>query len=144
MAENSSGTAKRGPGRPFPKGVSGNPGGRPKMSPELQEAFSKRNFKSLEVLSKVQDDFLRGSYVDEEGREHLAPKAADAIKASEVQLAYALGKPRESVELMGEDGGPVSIAKLDASKLTKEELAAAIAVQRARLRLQREAEGEDV
>lgn len=30
-AQNSAGTAKcRGPGRPFPKGVSGNPGGRPR------------------------------------------------------------------------------------------------------------------
>lgn len=40
MAENSDGTAKRrrGPGRPFPKGVSPNPGGRPPMSESKREA----------------------------------------------------------------------------------------------------------
>lgn len=140
MAQNSSGTAKqRGPGRPFPKGVSPNPGGRPKMSPELADALRKRNMKSVEVLSKVQDDYLRGTYTDENGREREAPKASEAIKASEVLLAYSIGKPRESVELTGEDGGPINITRLDKSKLTKDELDAVLAVQRARLRQQQEA-----
>lgn len=41
MADNSTGTArKRGPGRPFPKGVSGNPGGRRKSL--LSDAMTKR------------------------------------------------------------------------------------------------------
>lgn len=138
MAQNSSGSAKppRGPGRPFPKGTTGNPGGRPKMSPELAEALRGRNMKSVEVLSKVQDDYLRGSHVDDEGRTHEAPKASEAIKASEVLLAYSVGKPRESVELTGEDGGPINVTRLDRAKLTKEEVAAAIVVQRARLRQQ--------
>lgn len=108
------------------------------MDPKLAAAFHERSFKSLEVLTKVQDDYLRGSYTDEEGREHVQPRASEAIKASEVQLGYAIGKPRESVELMGEDGGPINITRLDKSKLTKEELDAVIAVQRARLRQQQE------
>ncbi len=37
MAQNSGKTAKRGPGRPFPKGKSGNPGGRPKQHQEIVE-----------------------------------------------------------------------------------------------------------
>ncbi len=144
MAQNSDGSAKppRGPGRPFPKGTTGNPGGRPKMPPELAEALRSRNMKSVEVLSKVQDDFLRGLYVDEKGGVHEAPKASEAIKASEVLLAYSIGKPRESVELTGEDGGPINVTRLDRAKLTKDEIAAAIVVQRARLR-QQQAEATD-
>lgn len=136
MAQNSSGTAKqRGPGRPFPKGVTGNPGGRPKMTAEMAESLRKRSMKSIEVLSKVQDDYLRGTYTDENGREREAPKASEAIKASEVLLAYSIGKPRESVELMGEDGGPIAVARFDASKMSKEEIDAAIILRR---RLQRQ------
>jgi len=133
-AQNNGGSAKPR-GRPFPKGVTGNPGGRPKMSAELAEALRKRNMKSVEVLSKVQDDYLRGTHVDDEGRTHEAPKASEAIKASEVLLAYSIGKPRESVELMGEDGGPIAVARFDASKMSKEEIDAAIILRR---RLQRQ------
>ena len=133
-AQNNGGSAKPR-GRPFPKGVTGNPGGRPKMSAELAEALRKRNMKSVEVLSKVQDDYLRGTHVDDEGRTHEAPKASEAIKASEVLLAYSNGKPRESVELMGEDGGPIAVARFDASKMSKEEIDAAIILRR---RLQRQ------
>lgn len=42
MADNSEGTAKkkrRGPGRPFVKGQSGNPGGRPKVTQEQRDAL---------------------------------------------------------------------------------------------------------
>ena len=133
-AQNNGGSAKPR-GRPFPKGVTGNPGGRPKMSAELAEALRKRNMKSVEVLSKVQDDYLRGTHVDDEGRTHEAPKASEAIKASEVLLAYSIGKPRETVELMGEDGGPIAVARFDASKMSKEEIDAAIILRR---RLQRQ------
>jgi len=105
------------------------------MSAELAEALRKRNMKSVEVLSKVQDDYLRGTHVDDEGRTHEAPKASEAIKASEVLLAYSIGKPRESVELMGEDGGPIAVARFDASKMSKEEIDAAIILRR---RLQRQ------
>lgn len=133
-AQNNGGSAKPR-GRPFPKGVTGNPGGRPKMSAELAEALRKRNMKSVEVLSKVQDDYLRGVHVDEQGNVHEPPKAGEAIKASEVLLAYSIGKPRESVELMGEDGGPIAVARFDASKMSKEEIDAAIILRR---RLQRQ------
>ena len=40
MAENSDTSAserRRGPGRPFPRGVSGNPGGRPRAALDVQE-----------------------------------------------------------------------------------------------------------
>lgn len=65
MAENSDGTAKpkarpkrlakpdgrrRGPGRPFPPGVSGNPGGRPRSVKEVQELASTYTVESVEAL----------------------------------------------------------------------------------------------
>ena len=37
MAENSVKAVNKGPGKPFPKGRSGNPGGRPKADPEVKE-----------------------------------------------------------------------------------------------------------
>jgi hypothetical protein len=111
MAQNSDGSAKkrrRGKGRPIPKGVSGNPGGRPKTPPELAEAFRGRTMKSLEVLDKVQSDYLRGNYVDEEGHAHVAPKAGEAIKASEVFLDRGWGTAPQKVELTGKDGKPIA------------------------------------
>ena len=107
MAQNSDGSAKkrrRGKGKPIPKGTTLNPGGRPKTPPELAEAFRARTMKSLEVLDKVQDDYLRGSHVDEQGAEHAQPRAAEAIKASEVILERAWGPPKLQVELTGKDG----------------------------------------
>jgi Family of unknown function (DUF5681) len=54
MAENSPKQRKRrGPGRPFQKGQSGNPGGRPKMAIELRERADKlapAAFKIIETL----------------------------------------------------------------------------------------------
>jgi hypothetical protein len=54
MAENSPKQRKRrGPGRPFQKGQSGNPGGRPKMAMELRNRADKlapAAFKIIETL----------------------------------------------------------------------------------------------
>lgn len=64
LAENSQGTAKtrkrrprkptngrgRGPGRPFPPGISGNPGGRPKSVKEVQELASTFTVESIHAL----------------------------------------------------------------------------------------------
>jgi hypothetical protein len=111
MAQNSDGSAKkrrRGKGRPIPKGTTLNPGGRPKTPPELAEAFRARTMKSLEVLDKVQSDYLRGNYVDEEGREHQAPKPGEAVKAAEVTLDRGWGTAPVKMELTGKDGKPIA------------------------------------
>ncbi len=52
MAENSTGTAKRrGPGRPFAKGQSGNPGGRPKgIVAKVKELIGEDGGAALAVL----------------------------------------------------------------------------------------------
>lgn len=58
MAENSTKTAKprRGPGRPFPKGRSGNPGGRPRDLGELRELARSHSVTAIEVLATIAAD----------------------------------------------------------------------------------------
>ena len=55
MAENSAQTAavKRGIGRPFVKGQSGNPGGRPKLDPEVMEAIRAACPEAVQELIKL-------------------------------------------------------------------------------------------
>lgn len=54
MAENSGRTARSGPrGRPFTKGVSGNPGGRPKVVGPLRELARQHTLEALEVLVHI-------------------------------------------------------------------------------------------
>jgi hypothetical protein len=50
MAENSEETAKRGPGRPFQPGQSGNPGGRPKGLREWRELCRDASPDALQVV----------------------------------------------------------------------------------------------
>ena len=63
MAENSSPVrARRGAGRPFEPGTSGNPGGRPRKLRELEEAIQAAHGvpEVLEVLGKVREQALTG------------------------------------------------------------------------------------
>jgi len=65
-------------------GYTGNPGGRPKMPPELREAIQGHSAKAVEVLASILAD--------------PAAKAADRIRAAEVLLARAWGLPVQAVE----------------------------------------------
>jgi hypothetical protein len=61
MAENSAGTAKRGPGRPFAAGVSGNPAGRPRTLAALEaEIRDLHGPHVLEVLDKLRTRAMGG------------------------------------------------------------------------------------
>ena len=56
MAENSDITAKRhGRGRPFQKGQSGNPGGRPKVAPEVRELAKEHGPQAFARVIKLMD-----------------------------------------------------------------------------------------
>ena len=90
-AQNSKKTA---PGKPFEKGQSGNPGGRPKIAKEFKE-------KCREFMS-------------DEGWEKLIaiatnPKHRDHFKALETIMSYSYGKPKQGVELTGEDGDALHV-----------------------------------
>lgn len=89
MAESSERAAKkpRGPGKPFQKGRSGNPGGRAKKTPEELDLIAACKEKTPRALSVIADIMENG----ENERNRLA--AAQAI----IERAY--GKPKENVEL---------------------------------------------
>lgn len=54
-AEDSEGTANKVIGRPFKKGQSGNPSGRPKTDPEIREALYGAGLKATQKLIKLID-----------------------------------------------------------------------------------------
>lgn len=49
-------TGKKVRGRPFPKGVSGNPGGRPKMNPEVKEILKAAAPEAARLLVEMMYD----------------------------------------------------------------------------------------
>ena len=56
MAANSKGTAKRGKGRPFEKGQSGNPSGRPKVDKNVKEMLKAAAPKAAALLIETIED----------------------------------------------------------------------------------------
>lgn len=85
----------------FVPGQSGNPNGRPKMPEELREAFRANAPKALDTLIDVMENGDRNS---------------DRVRAAEIILDRAYGKPLQSVDV---DGGIVT-TEVDTSKLPKE------------------------
>ena len=98
MSANSEKTAKkrkRGTGKPFEKGQSGNPDGRPKKRKELTQRCQR--------------------FIDDEGLDILMDiarngKNNEKIDSISLIAAYAYGKPdsMSKVEITGKDGGAVS------------------------------------
>lgn len=92
MAEISEKTAKRrGRGRPFLPGRSGNPGGRPKEAVHVREMARQCTAQAIETLKAIT---LRGK------------TDAARVRAAEVLLARGWGQPTQPVE---HTGGPVRI-----------------------------------
>ena len=81
MAANSTKTA-RGPGRPFEKGKSGNPKGRPKQTQEQKDAL-----KMIRDLAPLAADKLREIIQNPDA------KIPDQLRAIEMILDRAYGKP---------------------------------------------------
>lgn len=76
---------------PFQKGVSGNPGGRPKKDPAIEEIFKAAAPEAAAELIRLSKE---------------AENNADRIKACAVILDRALGKPIAQAQLQH---GPVEI-----------------------------------
>lgn len=68
--------------KPFPKGVSGNPSGRPKLAAEFRDDCRA-------ILPKALERW----------KEEIKSKGPDWLRASELVAAYAVGKPTQRVEV---------------------------------------------
>jgi len=82
-AENSIASATS-PGRPFPKGVSGNPGGRPKVITELRDLARRHSHVALETLVSVCTDKKQSG--------------AARVAAANALLDRGYGKPTQLLE----------------------------------------------
>ena len=78
-------------GRPFPKGRSGNPHGRPKLAKPLRERMRQWvTSKGLDTLIQIAED----------------PTHKDQLAALKLLLEHAIGKPPQQVQL---DGGDIQV-----------------------------------
>jgi hypothetical protein len=92
MAENTGKAPKRrGPGRPFQKGVSGNPGGRPRDIAEIRELARSHAPAAIGTLVEIMTDREKSP-------------AARVSAATEI-LSRGYGKPPQ--ELTGANGEPL-------------------------------------
>jgi hypothetical protein len=96
-------------GKPFQKGQSGNPGGRPKVVAEVRELARKHTSEAVETLVSIMTN----------------TKAAPAarVSAANALLDRGYGKPPQHIT--GE-GGPVYVARLPAPCKTAEEWEASL------------------
>ena len=91
-----------GKGKPFPKGVSGNPGGRPKVLGDVQELARQKSPQAINTLSNIMHD-------------EKAPPAA-RVAAANALLDRGYGKPAQPISQ--------TLAKIAPSSISDEELAA--------------------
>ena len=91
-------------GRPFQKGTSGNPGGRPRVLADVQELARRRSPDAINTLSAIMDD-------------QKAPPAA-RVAAANALLDRGYGKPTQPISQ--------TLTKIDPSTMSDEELAAIV------------------
>lgn len=101
---------------PFKKGESGNPNGRPRKLPELDKLLA-------EVLGEDPSDPDAKSEAKEVLKRLIKSAKEGNVQAQIAVLDRAYGKPKQSTELTGANGGPIDIS-FDVNKLSTDEAAA--------------------
>src|SRR5262245_7939306 len=102
MAQNSQQTAKRGPGRPFKPGESGNPGGRPRLTPEfveLRDLARRHTGVAIEALVQILKDTN-------------APASSRVAAASEI-FDRGWGRAAATLEHSGHVGGALPLGDVE-------------------------------
>ena len=94
---------RRGPGRPFPKGVSGNPGGRPMVDPIFKTRLKDLVPASVDVIEHI----LKNG------------KDNDRLRAAEMVLERIFGKAPQSIEHTGGVDGVMRIEVVYVTKPTE-------------------------
>lgn len=134
-AENSKGAASqkagRGPGKPFAPGQSGNPGGRPRKRAELVAKIQERGLDLVQKLFDIVDEcpvMVPNDSDKGPGYNVVGPSHRDRIDAAKLLIAYGYGKPLQTVEVSGPEGGSIPVTgiqtlveKLAAMAATKKE-----------------------
>jgi hypothetical protein len=108
------------PGRPFEKGRSGNPGGRPKLEKQIRDFVGRKRVKLTDGTEVDGWEALAGWLFDIANPENKAPNR-DRVLATKELYDRGYGKPKQHVDL----GGDLNVGPpIDMSKLTKDQLLA--------------------
>jgi hypothetical protein len=81
-------TARKQRGRPFPKGISPNPNGRPRTPAEMKEAFKAATPEAIDYLVKL----IRNKKA----------RTSDRIRACEIIIDHGLGKAPQEIQFSGD------------------------------------------
>lgn len=107
MTENSQ-KAARGKGKPFQKGKSGNPGGRPPKTQEERTLEDACRSKSMEALAVIEEIMVNGQ--NERNR----------ITAALAIIERGHGKPVQPATLSGPNGAPLeTVTRVELVPLSK-------------------------